>query len=395
MLRRRRGRRGSWRACTRWPTWPRATSSPRRSSRVMAARRASTTSGSTRGPRRRALERRFPTIVARCRAAGIDPVTEPIPVAPGRALRLRRACAPTCPAAPPCPASTPAARSPAPACTAPTGWRPTAARGPGVRRPHRRRRCSRPAGRRPSPCPAAEPAGLLDPAVRGELRAVMTEGAGVLRSAPAWRRAGKALQSLSERTTDVPDPRGWEATDLLAVAAALVAAAAARGDPRLPLARGLPASRRPRCCGHLVSQRTRRRPEHDVRVRSHDPLSCTDASEADQLPRALVESLVAGGAGRGSRRWRRRHQRGDGPGRHARHRAASSPAATASSPACRSRRSRSTRAGAARHARWCADGARVAPGDAVLAVRGPVRGAADRRAHRAQPAVPPVRRRHR
>jgi L-aspartate oxidase len=32
---------------------------------------------------RATLERRFPTILAACRAAGIDPVTEPIPVAPG------------------------------------------------------------------------------------------------------------------------------------------------------------------------------------------------------------------------------------------------------------------------------------------------------------------------
>lgn len=32
---------------------------------------------------RTTLERRFPTILAACRAAGIDPVTEPIPVAPG------------------------------------------------------------------------------------------------------------------------------------------------------------------------------------------------------------------------------------------------------------------------------------------------------------------------
>ncbi|MGZ4596216.1 MAG: L-aspartate oxidase, partial [Actinomycetes bacterium] len=32
---------------------------------------------------RRVLEHRFPTVLAACRAAGVDPVTEPIPVAPG------------------------------------------------------------------------------------------------------------------------------------------------------------------------------------------------------------------------------------------------------------------------------------------------------------------------
>ena len=71
------------------------------------------------------LADRFPTIVASCRAAGIDPATDLIPVAPGRALRLRRR--PHRPARPhlASPACTPAARSPAPACTAPTGWPPT------------------------------------------------------------------------------------------------------------------------------------------------------------------------------------------------------------------------------------------------------------------------------
>ena len=34
--------------------------------------------------------RRFPTVTAACRAAGIDPIRQPIPVAPGRALQLRR-----------------------------------------------------------------------------------------------------------------------------------------------------------------------------------------------------------------------------------------------------------------------------------------------------------------
>ena len=66
------------------------------------------------------------------------------PGRPGLPLRLRRRRAPTCGAAPPCPGSTPAARSPAPACTAPTGWPPT--------------RCSRawssPAGS-PTCCPAS------------------------------------------------------------------------------------------------------------------------------------------------------------------------------------------------------------------------------------------------
>ncbi len=69
----------------------------------------------------RMWEQRFPTILAACRAHGIDPVTEPIPVAPaahyasgGIRTDLRgRTTVPAC---------TPAARSPVRACTGPTGW---------------------------------------------------------------------------------------------------------------------------------------------------------------------------------------------------------------------------------------------------------------------------------
>ncbi len=70
------------------------------------------------------LEQRFPTIVARCREAGIDPVTELVPVTPRRTTPPA-GWSPTSPAAPPSPASTPAARWPAPGCTGPTGWRRT------------------------------------------------------------------------------------------------------------------------------------------------------------------------------------------------------------------------------------------------------------------------------
>ena len=68
---------------------------------------------------------RFPTILATLEAHGIDPVRELIPVVPashyasgGIRTDLRRALAPW-------PGSTPAGRRPAPACTGPTGWRPT------------------------------------------------------------------------------------------------------------------------------------------------------------------------------------------------------------------------------------------------------------------------------
>ena len=75
---------------------------------------------------RRSSPRRFPTVYAACRAVGY----RPRPGAdPGHARpRTTRAAewSPTCTGAPPYPGCTPRARWLAPACTAPTGWRPTA-----------------------------------------------------------------------------------------------------------------------------------------------------------------------------------------------------------------------------------------------------------------------------
>ncbi len=69
-------------------------------------------------------EQRFPTILAACRAHGIDPVTQPVPVAPA-AHYASGGVRTDSTAAPRCPACTRAGRSPAPECTAPTGSRPT------------------------------------------------------------------------------------------------------------------------------------------------------------------------------------------------------------------------------------------------------------------------------
>ena len=108
-----------WR-CIRSPNWRRATSS-----RAACSPR-SPPAAARSSMRRKALgahfAEHFPTVYASCIAAGIDPATQPIPVAPaahyhmggiavdarGRTLD-RRACGP-------------AAKSPAPARMAPTGW---------------------------------------------------------------------------------------------------------------------------------------------------------------------------------------------------------------------------------------------------------------------------------
>ncbi|MBX6391520.1 MAG: L-aspartate oxidase, partial [Frankia sp.] len=79
-------------------------------------------------------------------------------------------------------------------------------------------------------------AGLTDPAERGELARVMTDGAGVLRGEQSLRATAKALAGIGDLrvsgATVTAGPEAWEMTNLRTVAAALVAAAAARTETR-------------------------------------------------------------------------------------------------------------------------------------------------------------------
>ena len=167
---------------------------------------------------------------------------------PGRArLPLRRPAAwrPTCTAAPPCPACSPAARWPAPGCTAPTGSPPTrcsrAWSSPGGSPPGWRPAC--PGGGARPPDHRAE--GLVPGGRRPELQQVMTESRGCAalprrarrrrrgarRARPDDRRRGRrGGLGDHEPAHGRPRPVG--------------AAVQRRGDPRLPLARGLPRPRR-------------------------------------------------------------------------------------------------------------------------------------------------------
>jgi L-aspartate oxidase len=89
--------------------------------------------------------------------------------------------------------------------------------------------------------PAAEPAreeapsssGLLDPAGRDRVTATMSEHVGALRSGAGLATATGELGDLAAGLGPVrPGVQSWEATDLLTVAAALSAAAAAREETR-------------------------------------------------------------------------------------------------------------------------------------------------------------------
>jgi len=64
------------------------------------------------------------------------------------------------------------------------------------------------------------------------LRTEMSGGAGVLRDAPGLTRAGAACRKLAAQRGGNPDTESWEATNLVTVASALVAAAASRVETR-------------------------------------------------------------------------------------------------------------------------------------------------------------------
>ncbi|MFI5545002.1 L-aspartate oxidase [Streptomyces sp. NPDC051815] len=186
-------------------------------------------------------EQRFPTILAACRSHGIDPVTEPIPVAPAAhyasgGVRTDLHGRTTVPGLYACGEV---------ACTGVHGANRLASNslleglvfaeriaddiaaqartggGPGI------------------PVPSTGP---LQPAgARYEVQRIMTDGAGVLRSAASLAAAAEALEGLyatalndleAHGKTAEPGVDTWEATNLLCVARVLVAAAQRREETR-------------------------------------------------------------------------------------------------------------------------------------------------------------------
>ncbi|MCX4527314.1 MULTISPECIES: L-aspartate oxidase [unclassified Streptomyces] len=186
-------------------------------------------------------EQRFPTILAACRSHGIDPVTEPIPVAPAAhyasgGVRTDLHGRTTVPGLYACGEV---------ACTGVHGANRLASNSllEGLVFAERIAddiTATAPVGSGPGiPVPATGP---LQPAeARYEIQRIMTDGAGVLRSAASLRTAAEALEGLyatalteleSRGKTAVPGTETWEATNLLCVARVLVAAAQRRAETR-------------------------------------------------------------------------------------------------------------------------------------------------------------------
>ncbi|WP_432048111.1 L-aspartate oxidase [Streptomyces asiaticus] len=206
--------------------------------------------------------RRFPTILAACRAHGIDPVTEPIPVAPAAhyasgGVRTDLRGRTTVPGLYACGEV---------ACTGVHGANRLAsnslleglvfaeriaeditaeaesAGSESTRTGGRERPVERTGPSAPTASPAASgDAPLLASEARYEIQHIMTHGAGVLRSAASLARAADRLdrvqddavaQLLRDGKTAEPGVETWEATNLHLVARVLVAAALRREETR-------------------------------------------------------------------------------------------------------------------------------------------------------------------
>ncbi|MDQ1645732.1 MAG: L-aspartate oxidase [Cryptosporangiaceae bacterium] len=178
------------------------------------------------------LAERFPSILARCRQAGIDPVTEPIPVAPAAhyasgGVRTDLWGRTSVPGLYACGEV---------ACTGVHGANRLASNslleglvfagriGQDLAR-------DLPPQADPVP-PPAEASWVVSSSTREELTGAMTRGAGVIRGAISLAETAEVLAKLGTITSGDPRPVNWEATNLHTVATALVAAARRRTETR-------------------------------------------------------------------------------------------------------------------------------------------------------------------
>jgi len=179
------------------------------------------------------LEQRFPTIVASCREAGVDPAVDQIPVAPAAhyasgGVRTDLHGRSSIPGLYACGEV---------ACTGVHGANRLASNSLLEGLVFARRIASDILADLPPQADPAAPDGagrgwVVDPAIREPLQRAMTSGAGVLRSAGSLGRTAVTLTGLGGGERALANTASWEATNLLTVAAALVAAAAAREETR-------------------------------------------------------------------------------------------------------------------------------------------------------------------
>jgi L-aspartate oxidase len=94
--------------------------------------------------------------------------------------------------------------------------------------------------------------GIAAAGIRRPLQQAMSADAGVIRDAAGLARAATSLQKLAAQRTSDPGTESWEATNLLTVASALVAAASRRTETRGAHWReDWPERDDQRWCGHL------------------------------------------------------------------------------------------------------------------------------------------------
>ncbi|WP_458245009.1 L-aspartate oxidase [Streptomyces sp. MAI_2237] len=193
-------------------------------------------------------EHRFPTILAACRANGIDPVTEPIPIAPAAhyasgGVRTDAQGRTTVPGLYACGEV---------ACTGVHGANRLASNSLLEGLVYAERIAADIAAERAAdglharvPEPVEHPDRpahpLLAPEDRFAIQRIMADGAGVLRSAQSLEKAADQLDRLHADARDALDENGktsepgvdtWEATNLLCVARVLVTAARLREETR-------------------------------------------------------------------------------------------------------------------------------------------------------------------
>lgn len=176
------------------------------------------------------LESRFPTIVASCRAAGIDPLTQLIPVAPAAhyasgGVRTDLRGRTSVPGLYACGEV---------ACTGVHGANRLASNSllEGLVFSARIGQDLAKLPPQATPVDPTSPAGLVPADLRPKLTNAMSAGAGVLRSGSTLEMVSEQIAKLSAMDTLDASTAAWEATNLMTVASALVAAATARRETR-------------------------------------------------------------------------------------------------------------------------------------------------------------------